>query len=443
MRLLIIGGGGREHALVWKLAMSPAAEKIFAVPGNGGIADLADCRVMPPDLKIVADFAEKERIDLTIVGPEAPLVAGIVDEFDARGLPIFGPGKAAARIEGSKAFAKRMMLKKNIPTGTADVFTEYGLTVERLAEMEPPYVIKADGLAGGKGVIIAEKLVDAEHAVKNCLVDKRFGDAGSTVLVEEFLSGEEVSLLSFCDGNDILPLVPAQDYKRVFDGDRGPNTGGMGSYTPVPSVTENIYREIVDRIVRPVVAAMKEEGIDYRGILYTGVILTADGPKVLEFNARFGDPETQAILPRLESDLLPVMQAVASDKLSTADLRWSEKCCVSVVMASSGYPDNPETGKEISGLNRAALLDDVVVFHAGTERLNGKMITAGGRVLNVSALGETFFEARQKAYEACEMIEFSGKQYRGDIGLRAEKFEPEWRSNGGSESSRSYGKRFR
>jgi len=421
MRIMIVGSGGREHALAWKIRESKKVDKLFAIPGNGGISEIAECLDAVDDPVSIADVAVSNKIDFTIVGPEAPLVAGIADTFQDRGLPIFGPIRSAARMEGSKAFAKKMMIKNHIPTGNANLFSDYKSARDFIDSSTFPIVIKADGLASGKGVIIAYNLDEAVKAITSCLVDLKFEEAGATVLIEEFLVGEEVSLLAFCDGDRALPLVPAQDYKRIYDDDLGPNTGGMGSYSPIPSVTKDVYEEIVSTVLTPTMEGLKGEGIEYRGMLYAGVILTDNGPKVLEFNARFGDPETQAILPRLESDLLEIMIASSEGDLSNSTLKWSNKKCVSVVLASEGYPENPITKREIFGISQAAKVEGVQIFHAGTKKIDGKTITTGGRVLNVSALGDTYKQARERAYQACELIKFEGKQLRADIAKRAEE----------------------
>lgn len=423
LRVLVIGGGGREHALVWKLSRNPYVEKMYAIPGNAGIARLADCVSLDiNDNQTLVDFALQKKIDLTVVGPEAPLVNGIVDVFEAKGLPIFGPRQDAALLEGSKSFAKQIMYKYGVPTAEATTFTDFQAALDQLEKSEFPLVIKADGLAAGKGVTVCFKQKEAVETLKDCFVHRKFGSAGDKVAIEEYLTGEEVSVLVFSDGQTILPLVPAQDYKRIFDGDTGPNTGGMGSYSPVPALSCQVYYEIVDRIFRPVIEGMAKEGIEYRGVLYGGLILTEDGPKVLEFNCRFGDPETQAILPLFEGDLLEVMLAVTERNLADYHLNWSDNKCVSVVLASEGYPGNYQTGFEIHGLKEVSAIKDVTVFHAGTSLSDGKVVTAGGRVLNVSALGETFTSAREKAYEAIDRITFEGKYYRKDIALKATEY---------------------
>ncbi|MGQ9758692.1 MAG: phosphoribosylamine--glycine ligase [Actinomycetota bacterium] len=421
MKALVVGSGGREHALAWKIAQSPLVEEIFCAPGNAGMAQLGTCvDIKAEDLEGLAAFAEREGIDLTVVGPEAPLVAGIADVFQERDLSVFGPTREAAQMEGSKHFAKRVMQEAGVPTGSAEVFTDFDAAVDCVRRGSPPYVVKADGLAAGKGVVIAHDDRAAYEALRACFVEGRFGEAGKKVLIEEYLEGQEVSVLTLVDGEEILPLEPAQDYKRVGDGDTGPNTGGMGSYSPVPVMTAEDYRRVVEEILRPTAKALMKRGIRYRGILYAGLILTREGPKVLEFNVRFGDPETQAVLPRLESDIVPAMLAVLEGRLPEVGLEWREDACVTVVVASGGYPGEYRTGYPISGLEETASLDGVVVFHAGT-RLGegGEILTAGGRVLNVSALGRDFQEARERAYRAVERIGFTDLYYRKDIALRA------------------------
>jgi len=420
MKVLVIGGGGREHALVWKLHQSPRVDKIYCIPGNAGIGQLAECRNIPvSDFSALVDLAKDENIDLTVVGPENPLVAGIVDVFESNGLRIFGPRKNAAQIEGSKNFAKQLMQKYNIPTAEAFVFDSYEQAEKYIKASNPPYVVKADGLAAGKGVIIAHDKETAIDALRMCFIDKKFGSAGDRAIIEEYLVGEEVSVFVLTDGKDVVPMAPAQDYKRVFDQDKGPNTGGMGSYSPVPVLADETYNQIVDQIMLPTVDAMAREGAEYRGVLYGGFILTAKGPKVLEFNCRFGDPETQAIMPRFDGDLAQALLAVAEGRLAEVNFSQKPQVCISIVAASGGYPLDYDTGFEISGLQEASMLPDVSVFHAGTERQGDKVVTTGGRVLNVSALGDSFIDARDKAYEAIEMITFEGMHYRTDIALRA------------------------
>lgn len=419
--MLVVGSGGREHALAWKIAQSPLVDELYCAPGNAGMARLGTCvDIGAEDLEGLAAFAEREGIDLTVVGPEAPLVAGIADVFQERGLSVFGPTREAAQMEGSKHFAKRIMQEAGVPTGSAEVFTDFDTAVDCVRRGSPPYVVKADGLAAGKGVVIARDDRAAYEALRACFVEGRFGEAGKKVLIEEYLEGQEVSVLTLVDGEHILPLEPAQDYKRVGDGDTGPNTGGMGSYSPVPVMSAEDYRRVVEEILRPTAKVLAGKGIHYRGILYAGLILTREGPKVLEFNVRFGDPETQAVLPRLKGDIVPAMLAVLEGRLPEVDLEWKEDACVTVVVASGGYPGEYRTGYSISGLEEAASLDGVVVFHAGT-RLGegGEVLTAGGRALNVSALGRDFREARERAYRAVERIGFTDHYYRKDIALRA------------------------
>mgnify|MGYP005851761225 CR=1 FL=1 len=420
MKVLVVGGGGREHALTWKIAQSPRVKEVWCAPGNAGMAAIATCvGIGAEDIAALARFAQEEKIDLTVVGPEAPLVAGIADLFGEKGLAVFGPTREAAQMEGSKSFAKRLMLEAGVPTGRADVFADYDAAAACIRKGDPPYVVKADGLAAGKGVVVARDDRAAYEALKKCFVERAFGAAGDRVLIEEFLEGQEVSILTFVDGEDILPLAPAQDYKRVGDGDTGPNTGGMGSYSPVPALSARDYERAVEEILRPTARALAARGIRYRGILYAGLILTAQGPKVLEYNVRFGDPEVQAVLPRLRSDLVEPMLAVLEGRLGEVRLDWAEDPCVTVVVASGGYPADYRKGYPISGLEEAGSMQGVTVFHAGT-RLGegGAVLTDGGRVLNVSAVGADFAAAREKAYRAVERIGFTDMYYRKDIALR-------------------------
>ncbi len=412
----MVGGGGREHALVWRLAQNPTVDRLYAAPGNAGIATEATCvPVSPDDVPAIVEIVEREGIDLTIVGPEAPLVAGLVDELEAAGRGAFGPVRDAARIEGSKAWAKDLCEKHGIPAGRSRAFTELDPAVEYLDSLAPPYVIKADGLAAGKGVVIADERDGAVAALGACLVDRVFGDAGAVALVEEHLTGREVSAFALTDGRDVLPLVLAQDFKRVGDGDTGPNTGGMGAYSPVPWVDEATERRIVDDVLVRAVRAMAAEGVRYRGLLFAGMIITAEGPKLLEFNCRFGDPETQAIVPRLRSDLGEMLLACVEGNLANYKALWSPDVCVTVVLASGGYPGHYETSAQIEGVKEAEEVDGVLVFHAGTAERQGRVVTAGGRVLAVSALGSTPGEARDRAYEACSRISFEGAYHRRDI----------------------------
>lgn len=421
MRVLVVGSGGREHALTWRLARSTSVTNIYCAPGNGGTAGLAEnVSIDATDLEGLTAFAQDKGVDLTVVGPEAPLVAGIVDVFAERGLRVFGPRASAARIEGSKAFAKDIMAKAGVATAEARAFTDHDQARAYVREVGAPIVVKADGLAAGKGVVVAETIEEAEGALAACFEERLFGDAGTTVVVEEYLSGQEVSLLAFTEGSCVLPMVPAQDYKRVGDGDAGPNTGGMGCYSPVPIVSEGLRQAIVADVMEPVVRTMAAEDCPYCGVLYGGIILTDDGPKVLEFNARFGDPETQVIMPRFKSDLLEVLLAVVERNVCDYALHWSDDVCVSVVLASGGYPGPYETGKRITGLEEAGQIPGVVVFHAGTTMDDdGDIHTTGGRVLNVTATGADFAQARERVYEAIERIAFDGMHYRTDIALRA------------------------
>lgn len=419
MRILVLGGGGREDAIVAKLSESPLVTGIFSAPGNAGTARLAkNVGLDIEDGAQVAAFVAENGVDLVVIGPEAPLVAGVADTLRAAGVPTFGPGASGAIIEGSKAFAKDLMLRHGIPTGESSAFTDRDSALSYLERVGAPVVVKADGLAAGKGVIVALDAETARNAVNDCF-DGRFGSAGSTVLIEEYLEGPECSLLVFTDGRTVIPMPPAQDHKRAFDGDLGPNTGGMGVYSPVPAVSAAEHAQML-AIMEKAVSALREEGIDYKGVLYGGFMLTAEGPKVLEFNARFGDPETQVILVLMAGDLAKVMLACAQGDLESAEVAWSDDWAVSVVLASSGYPGEYETGKPITGIEAAGRIEGVRVYHAGTA-LNeaGEVVTAGGRVLNVTAVGHDLAAARQRAYEAVERIDFEGKSYRTDIGWRA------------------------
>jgi phosphoribosylamine--glycine ligase len=422
--VLIVGGGGREHALVHALGRSGRVGRLYCAPGNAGIA--ADAEILAvgaEDVPGLVALVEREKIDLTVVGPEGPLVAGLADRLRERGFAVFGPGADGALLEGSKVFAKEVMEAAGVPTGRAATFTEHEPAQAYVREHGAPVVVKADGLAAGKGVIVAHTLSEAEAALAQCFVERRFGDAASTVLIEEFLVGEELSLLSIVSGRQILALAPAQDYKRALDGDAGPNTGGMGSYSPVPSVDAALYSGLVESVVRPTVEELSRRGIDFRGVLYAGIMLTATGPMVLEFNCRFGDPETQALLPRLESDLLELLWAAARGETLPATARWSDGPVVGVVMASRGYPATSSKGDVITGLERAAALPGVEVFHAATGLVDGRVVTTGGRVLTVTGLGDNFAQARAQAYAGVAAIGFDGAQHRGDIALRAEERE--------------------
>ena len=418
MRVLVVGGGGREHALAWALARDPDVDELLAAPGNAGIEDIARCvPVAADDVGGIVSLAEAESIDLTVVGPEAPLVGGLVDALMARGRRAFGPAAAAARIEGSKAWAKELLLQYGIPTARAEITDDVTRAVMLLDAFEPPWVIKADGLAAGKGVVVTAKREDAVAAIESMLVDRTFGAAGDRILIEEHLEGRELSVLALTDGVSVLPLEPARDHKRALEGDRGPNTGGMGAFSPVPEIDDATRWLIAGEILEPTVAAMANEGVPYWGVLYAGLMLTGDGPKVLEFNARFGDPEAQAVLPRVHSDLLGLLLACLDGSLKEAQVAWRPEACVTVVLASGGYPGKYRTGLPIDGLEEAGKTDRVAVFHAGTARRDGRVVTAGGRVLAVSALGADLADARARAYGAASMISFEGLHRREDIAL--------------------------
>lgn len=421
MRILVIGSGGREHALVWKIAQSKLVNKIFCAPGNGGITQLAECiNIKAEDVFGLLEFAQKERIDLTVVGPEVALSLGIVDEFEQAGLKIFGPNKKAAVLEASKVFSKEFMAKYKVPTASFEVFDNPDRAKGYIEKISAPCVIKADGLAAGKGVIVAKTYEEVKNAINLMMQDKIFGAAGNKIIVEECLEGQEASILVITDSKEVIVLATAQDHKRVFDNDQGQNTGGMGAYSPAPVVTPDILKEIMQKIIYRTIDGLVKEGIDYRGVLYAGVMLTNDGPKTLEFNVRFGDPETEVILPRLKSDLVEVMLATAEGKLSKIKtLAWDNRACACVVCASGGYPGNYAKDKEISGLDQAAKLDDLVVFHAGTKKAGDKILTSGGRVLAVTGLGATIKDALNKTYTAVGKINFEGMHFRQDIGKRA------------------------
>ncbi len=424
MKILVIGSGGREHALVWKLSQSPHARKIFCTPGNAGISQLAECIPFKgDDIPGLAEFANKEKINFTVVGPEVSLCAGIVDEFSRRGLSIFGPDKAAARMEASKVFSKRIMAKYKVPTAAFEIFDDPDQARKYIDKINAPCVVKADGLAAGKGVVVAQNPDEAKQAVAAMMEERVFGSAGDKIIVEDCLQGQEASILVFTDSREVIPLASSQDHKRVFDGDKGPNTGGMGAYSPAPIVTRPIFREILEKIVYRTIDGLMKEGITYKGVLYAGVMLTPEGPKALEFNVRFGDPETQAILPRFKSDLLEVMMATSNRTLSkvvkSGGLQWDNRACACVVCASGGYPGAYQKDKEISGLEDAAKINDAMVFHAGTMLEGGKCLTAGGRVLGVTGLGRTIKDAVNKAYLAVDKIHFEGMHFRRDIGSKA------------------------
>jgi phosphoribosylamine--glycine ligase len=422
MKVLVLGGGGREHALVWKLRQSPRIKQLVCAPGNGGIGDDAEC--VPADLKSLESMvgvANRLQPDLTVVGPELPLTLGIVDEFTRRGWPVFGPTQAAARLESSKSFAKEFLKRHHIPTAHFAICDSIEQVRSALTHFHMPVVVKADGLAAGKGVVIAKSKEEAASVAAEMLAGRMLGEAGSRVVLEECLKGDEISFLVFSDGERVAPLVAAQDHKRVGDGDTGPNTGGMGAYSTAELLDSGMREWLVNHIARPVVAAMKAEGTEYKGVLYCGLMMTARGPMVLEFNCRFGDPETQPILMRLESDLVEAIEASIEGRVSEGDFRWSSDASVCVVMASGGYPGTFEQGKPIDGLDEAAAIADVKVFHAGTSKRDGAYYTAGGRVLGVTARARDLEIAVSRAYEACGKISFAGAHYRKDIAGRALK----------------------
>jgi len=419
MRVLVIGGGGREHALVWKISQSPKVTDIYCAPGNAGTAEIAtNVPIASDQIDQLLEFAQKKEIGLTVVGPEQPLVMGIVDQFEKKGLRIFGPTGRAAELEGSKAFSKDIMKKYGLPTADYQIFTSHELAQRYFDKESGPIVVKASGLAAGKGVILCRNSAEGLNAVNTIMKDKSFGEAGDQVVIEEFLEGQEVSVLAFSDGNTVLLMDSAQDHKAALDGDKGPNTGGMGAYSPAPIFTDILRQKVRDTIMLPLVRAMKSEGRPYKGILYAGLMLTKNGPKTLEFNARFGDPETQPLLVRMESDIVPLFEACIDGTLDQHELRWKSEPSVCVVMAAEGYPGSYAKGKEISGLDVARALPDVVVFHAGTKTKEGKVFTNGGRVLGITSTGPDTPTAIKKAYEAVDKIQWDGIHFRKDIGNR-------------------------
>lgn len=420
MKVLVIGGGGREHSLVWKIRQSPKVDKIFCAPGNAGIEQMAHCvGISADDIDELAGFARKEKIDLTVVGPELPLTLGIVDTFQEQGLRVFGPRREAAMLEASKAFAKELMKQKGIPSAFFSTFTEAKDACRYIQEVGAPIVVKADGLCGGKGVIVCPTVEEGLDAVNLIMINESFGDAGRKIVVEECLQGEEASVLVFTDGERILPMPSSQDHKAALDGDKGPNTGGMGAYSPAPVVTKAVEEQILEEIMKPVIRAMAERGHPYRGVLYAGLMIEDEKAKVLEFNCRFGDPEAQPLMMRLKSDIVPVLEAVAEADLSGIELEWDPRATVCVVMAAKGYPKNFKKGQEISGLEDAAQVPDTVVFHAGTKRSGKRVLTDGGRVLGVTSAGDTIAEAIERAYGAVEKIHWEGVHFRKDIGKKA------------------------
>ncbi len=418
MKVLVVGSGGREHALCWKIAQRPDTE-VYVAPGNIGMVDVATLvNIKVDDIAGLVDFAKAEGIDLTVVGPELPLTLGIVDAFQEAGLACFGPNKAAAKLEGSKAFSKELMKKYGIPTASFDTFTDVDKAKAFVDEIGVPCVVKADGLAAGKGVIICMTREEADKAIEDMLTDHAFGDASATIVIEEYMVGPEVSVLAFADGKTVLPMVSAQDHKRIFDGDKGPNTGGMGAYSPAPVYTEALSAEVNKTIIEPTIAAMAAEGTPFTGILYTGLMLTEKGPRVLEYNVRFGDPETQPIMVRMKSDIVALFQACVDGKLDEATLEWHDEAAVCVIMASGGYPASSEKGVPIHGLDDIAA-EEAIVFHSGTAEKDGEIVTNGGRVLGVTAKDATIKGAIDKAYAAVEKINFDHMQFRRDIGARA------------------------
>lgn len=417
MNVAVIGGGGREHTLAWKLAQSPSVEKLYALPGSDAMADVAECvSIGVEELDRIADFAVEKGIDMIVIGPEVPLTEGIADVCQKKGIAVFGPNKAAAQMEGSKVFAKNLMKKYHVPTAAYASFTDGDAAKEYIHKMGAPIVVKADGLAAGKGVVVAQTVEEAVDAVNAMMEDHIFGASGGRIVIEECMVGEEASLLAFVDGKTIVPMIPAQDHKRIFDNDEGPNTGGMGAYAPAPVLTPELVQTVYDTILVPVVQGLAKEGITYQGCLYAGLMITTDGPKVVEFNCRFGDPETQAVLPLLDGDLAQIMYACTQGTLRSDMVHWKQGSACCVIMASKGYPASSHKGDVISGLD--AVDDDVVVFHSGTKKVGGVYQTNGGRVLGVTAMGEDLKAAVDKAYVNVRKISFDGQQVRSDIGAK-------------------------
>lgn len=420
MEILVVGSGGREHAICWALAKSTRKPKIYCAPGNAGIAQIAECvDIMADDIPDLVEWCERHDPNLVVIGPEVPLSLGLADELIKMGIMVFGPVKAGAELEASKTFTKKLLVDHHIPTAKADHFTDYKKALAYVRKVGAPIVIKADGLAAGKGVTVCETLAQAKQALEEAMVKKVFGVAGAQVLIEECLAGEEASVLAFVDGETIIPMVSAQDHKRVFDGDQGPNTGGMGAYSPAPVVTKELDAQILETILKPTVAALRGMGINYRGVLYAGLMITKEGPKVIEYNCRFGDPETQVVLPRLKTDFVNICMAVAQGKLSHLKIEWEEGASACVVMAAKGYPGSYPKGQAISGLEKAGQMPDSMVFHSGTAINNGIISTNGGRVLCVTGIGRSIQDAVQRAYETLGIIHFEGAQYRKDIAWRA------------------------
>ncbi|MCF8008406.1 MAG: phosphoribosylamine--glycine ligase [Halanaerobiales bacterium] len=418
MNVLVVGNGGREHALVWKIYQSERVEKIYVAPGNDGMTDLAErVDIAASDIMTLANWAQKHKIDLTVVGPEKPLVKGIVNEFEKRGLKIFGPNKLAARVEGSKVFAKNTLKKHKIPTAEFEVFTEPEQAMEFLKVADYPLVIKAEGLAYGKGVVIATGKDKAEDAIKKIMEDKVFGDAGNRIVIENFLEGREVSVMVFTDGKNFVPLEFAQDHKAVFDGDEGPNTGGMGAYSPLPFIDNDLREKIHNEILKPALDAFNQEGLNYKGLLYINIILTDMGPEVLDFNARFGDPETQVVLPRMNNDIIELFERTIEQKLDGIKISWDQRSAVCVILTSAGYPLTFDTGQEILGLEKINRFDNLLVFHAGTTKIGDKFYTAGGRVLGLTVLGSDLDDSISQVYDYIKEVDYEDMHYRTDIGL--------------------------
>lgn len=423
-KVLVIGGGGREHALVWKIRHSPLVSRLYCAPGNAGIGEIAECVALKPeDIDGLVQFAEQEAIELTVVGPELPLSLGIVDRFEAEGLRIFGPNRQAAQLEASKAFTRKLLQEHQVPSPDFAIFTEpdqaHAYVNQSVNQGERALVVKADGLAAGKGVLICSTTQDAHNAIDTIMAERAFGEAGKRIVIEEFLEGEEASFLAFTDGASVLPLASSQDHKRIFDGNQGPNTGGMGAYSPAPVVTSALTERIVTDILRPTLQGLKQRGIVYTGILYAGLMITSTGPKLIEFNVRFGDPECQPLMLRLQSDLVAVIDAAIDGRLSELQLTWDERSAVCVVLAAEGYPGRYEKGRPISGLDALRDWSEGVVFHAGTGKDNGSVTTQGGRVLGVTGLGTDLPAALRNTYHAVEQISWPGMHYRRDIGQRA------------------------
>jgi phosphoribosylamine--glycine ligase len=425
MRILVVGGGGREHALCWAISASPLCTKLYCTPGNAGIAAVADCvDVGAEDIPGQVALAQRLKIDFVVIGPDAPLVAGMADAFTAVGIKVFGPSKAAAQLEGSKGFTKELCRTHNIPTAAYERFTETAAAEAYIRKQGAPIVVKADGLAAGKGVIVAETVEQAIAAARDMLEGNRFGASGASIVVEEFMDGEEVSLFALSDGEHVLPLVGAQDHKRAFDNDKGPNTGGMGAYSPVPILDQAMFDRAMKEIVLPTVEAMKKQGTPFKGVLYAGLMIGRSGPRLVEYNCRFGDPETQVLMMRLRSDIVPALIACADGGLRHFDLRWSDETALTVILATKGYPDSYPKGSEIRGLDAAAKVPGVQIFHAGTKRDGGRMLANGGRVLNVTAMARTVQEARERAYRAVDLIDWPEGFCRRDIAWRAVGSQP-------------------